>query len=64
MSKPEVGDVIVAEWPGSGPEEFAISAIRPDENGVLCAVFGKDGTVGAEAVEDLRLKDGCWRVKQ
>lgn len=49
-----VGDQIFAEWPGSERKIFPITFIREDEDGIMCAVFGKDGVVGAEAIEDLR----------
>lgn len=49
----KVGQSIIATWPGQGYQEFSITQTRPDENGALCAVFGKDGTVGAEAIDDL-----------
>ncbi len=63
-SGPGLGDAIAAEWPGQdGLEEFAITSIREDRDGILCAVFGKDGVVGAEAVSDLILKDGVWEMK-
>ena len=47
------GHTIITDWPGQGHQEFSISCIRPDEDGIMCAVFGKDGVVGAEAIEDL-----------
>lgn len=53
------GDSIIAGWPGQGYQEFAISCIRPDKGGAMCVVFGKDGVVGAEAIDDLeRVTDG------
>lgn len=61
---PELGDVIAAEWPGvDGLEEFAITLIRPDKDGIMCVFFGRDGVVGAEAISDLALQDGVWRMK-
>lgn len=63
----KAGDWIRAEWPGQGLQTLHITDIRPDENGIPCVVFGKDGIVGAEAIEDLkeiRDKDGfvAWTV--
>lgn len=49
----KIGQAIIAGWPGQGYQEFNIGCIRPDEDGIMCAVFGKDGVVGAEALEDL-----------
>lgn len=49
----EFGHTIITGWPGQGYQEFSITCIRPDEDGVLCAVFGKDGVVGAEAIDGL-----------
>jgi hypothetical protein len=61
---PEIYDVILAEWPGESElQEFVISDIRPDRDGVECAIFGKDGIVGAEAIDDLQLVDGTWVTK-
>jgi hypothetical protein len=53
-TQPQVGDAIRVSWPGERElVEFPIGVIRPDKDGVMCAVFGRDGTIGAEAVEDL-----------
>jgi len=59
----ELGDIIAAKWPGEdGLIEFPITGIREDEHGTLCAVFGKDGVVGAEAIASLVIRDGVWMV--
>lgn len=62
--KPEIGDMLEAPWPGEdGAVEFSIADIRPDKDGVMCVVFGKDGIVGVEAVVDLLpLFEGHWIV--
>ena len=61
---PEIGDTIAVEWPGEdGLVEFTIDIIREAEDGTLCAVFGRDGIVGAEAISDLYLVDGLWVVE-
>jgi hypothetical protein len=63
LEKPEIGDVILVDWPGhDGPKEFAIGSVRDDEDGVSCVVFGEGSTIGAEAVADLELIGGVWIV--
>lgn len=47
------GHTIITGWPGQGYQEFSITCIRPDEDSMMCAVFGKDGVIGAEAINDL-----------
>lgn len=49
----KIGHPIITGWPGQGYQEFNITYIRPDKDSVMCAVFGKDGIVGAEAIDDL-----------
>ena len=61
---PEIADTLRAEWPGEeGLIELAIDLVREDAN-VLCVIFGRGGTIGAEAVGKLVLgDDGVWEVR-
>jgi hypothetical protein len=63
--KLDVGSYIVVEWPGEGLTEFAVSDIKEDKNGVLCVIFGKNSTVGVEAVNDFVLNNnGMWEKQK
>jgi hypothetical protein len=58
------GDTIFAEMPGNGIQTMTITRIGLDADDILCAVFGKDGVVGAESIFDLvPVRDGLWRVR-
>jgi hypothetical protein len=61
---PNIGDFIEVDWPGSGKKVFSVSDIRSDVDSVKCVVFGKDGIVGAEALEDFVLDNSVWRMKK
>ena len=55
MMEMEIGDAILVEWPGEGIAIMSADLIVDDD-----VIFGKDGTIGKEAIYEFTLIDGYW----